>query len=438
MADSKQHEADTHPMSDSIAEPEQTYRLKINSLTQENTQLSGLLEELRARVAELEDQLAESGNEVQGLTQELEQLNTKIAKWLHMGKVPEVTSCPPPPSTPWPYAIHHAASENNLCEVKRLLDANVSPTLQRAADGASPVYLAASQGHTELVELLLAAGGCPNDTVLGGVTPLCIAAQSGNAGVVQVLLDAKSDPDRVTDWGATALMSVAPRDLESSQSIVERLLLAKASPDLADNQGVTPLMLAAEHGRPRTVKALLRANADVNRARPQGPEVDADTVGATALLLAAQGGHAETVFHLVREKADPGMTCQNGDTALCRAAHKCSDKVVSMLLAAKAAPEQLGALGATPLCVAASQSRGAGVVHALLLAKADPQKVITARNGTCWTAVELAKARGSGGIVRLLQDGATAPKQEKTEGVDVSAVSADVSSSGNCQACVVC
>eukprot|EP00656_Telonema_subtile_P025762 TRINITY_DN27802_c0_g1_i1.p1 TRINITY_DN27802_c0_g1~~TRINITY_DN27802_c0_g1_i1.p1 ORF type:complete len:472 (+),score=186.16 TRINITY_DN27802_c0_g1_i1:117-1532(+) len=89
----KQHEANIQTMKDSIAELEQSYQLKIDLLTQEKIQLSELLEGLRARVAELEGQLAESGNEVLGLTQELESLNAKIAAWraslMNLGKVLE-------------------------------------------------------------------------------------------------------------------------------------------------------------------------------------------------------------------------------------------------------------------------------------------------------------------------------------------------------------
>ena len=60
---------------------------------------------------------------------------------------------------------------------------------QAKNDGATPLYVAAQEGFTEIVKLLITEGKADVDKAENdGATPLYIAAQEGNAEVVELLV----------------------------------------------------------------------------------------------------------------------------------------------------------------------------------------------------------------------------------------------------------
>jgi ankyrin repeat protein len=84
--------------------------------------------------------------------------------------------------------IHDAASGGDVGKVKALLGMN--PELLNSKDkevGATPLILAASLGHKDVVKLLLANKAKVNAKSDHGITPLLAAAQGGHNDIAELL-----------------------------------------------------------------------------------------------------------------------------------------------------------------------------------------------------------------------------------------------------------
>jgi ankyrin repeat protein len=75
-----------------------------------------------------------------------------------------------------------------------------------------PLHSAASGGHAEIVELLLAAGAEPDPRQRHGWTPLHAAAQNGDLRSLDALLAAGADPTLQNDDGRSAADLAAGND----------------------------------------------------------------------------------------------------------------------------------------------------------------------------------------------------------------------------------
>ena len=83
--------------------------------------------------------------------------------------------------------LYIAAQNGHSDSVSILLQANANPNLQ-ADDGVTPLCIAAANGHSDTVSILLQMNANPNLQADDGVTPLCIAAENGHSGAVSILL----------------------------------------------------------------------------------------------------------------------------------------------------------------------------------------------------------------------------------------------------------
>lgn len=101
--------------------------------------------------------------------------------------------------------IHEYAADGNVAAVAQDLATN-SYDLNLPDDaGRTPLHLAATHCHTDVVLLLLNKGAKIDVKAKGGATPLHLAAQEGCADVVNLLLAKGAKANAHDDQGRTPL-----------------------------------------------------------------------------------------------------------------------------------------------------------------------------------------------------------------------------------------
>lgn len=280
--------------------------------------------------------------------------------------------------------LYLAASQGHTPAVQKLLmhHAAVDIALE---DGTTPLMVAAELGYSEIVKLLLIAKANVNKTEKHGISALMLAAQNGHSDIVRLLLfaganagqklpdgftalhlaarEAKADALQVllnygVDPNITAKDGATPLYLAAqmgSEAALQELLAYKAAINIADRKLHTPLHKAAQNGHLQAAKLLLRAGADVNVA---------DINGLTPLHFAAKENHPQLAFTLIRSKANIDAVGRvNAETPLFFAASAGHVKVVKVLLTMNASVNKLSG-NLTPIC-AASQNGHTEVVKIL-------------------------------------------------------------------------
>ena len=142
-------------------------------------------------------------------------------------------------------ALAFAARERHTAVVKELLERGANPNIQDTT-GRTPLHLAAHQGNTTLVHLLV---NHPRTNVNlrnnEGRTALHLAAQANSLESVSLILSRSPRNINAQEHahGWTALHYAAS---SGNTTITAALLRAGANPNTEDNHGRTPLDLALE------------------------------------------------------------------------------------------------------------------------------------------------------------------------------------------------
>jgi ankyrin repeat protein len=163
-------------------------------------------------------------------------------------------------------ALVSSSLQGHLIAVRDLLEKHMANVNYVNDKGLTALYLASSEDHPEVIDVLVAAGARVGWVQAEcGFTALGIASQEGQLQAVSSLIRANADPNQVTttEWASS------------------------------------PLMMAAQEGHALVIDALAAAGAHMDYARPKD--------GATALFLASQEGHLQAVSSLIRADANPNQ-----------------------------------------------------------------------------------------------------------------------------------
>jgi ankyrin repeat protein len=317
-----------------------------------------------------------------------------IAALIAATKVDKVTFCRT--------ALSSACMSGRASIVTTLLTKyHVDPNVEGEL-GVYPLSIACqgddSDGGIAVVKALLAAKADIDRCSQIGDSALYIACRRENVKIASYLIAAGADLNSETSILGYSILSTAceGKDVKKVADIVTALIAAKADVNKTNLGGHHPLNTACEHKNPGAVKLLIDAGADPDAASRGG--------GGTALGLACQGKDDEEaqaiVSALLAGKADvnkSNVTVQSGGsggTALHAACYRENPKIVELLLAAGARVANEG-YGKDPLYAAACESRdvekGALMVSALLLAKADINHASPGKSTPLITAINMNK-----------------------------------------------
>lgn len=171
--------------------------------------------------------------------------------------------------------LHHAirkesnsrtGSSDYLATLAALLAGGGNPNMPNP-DGSTPLYLAASQGLDQMVEILLKAGADPNLKTDNGYGPIYFVLKVGKERMLEALLAHGADASAYGGGGEIPLESAA---VSGSKETVALLLKYKADPNGKTRQGRTPLHAAVSQNRHEIVDLLLAAKASPNATDAQG------------------------------------------------------------------------------------------------------------------------------------------------------------------------
>ncbi|MDX2212680.1 MAG: ankyrin repeat domain-containing protein [Oculatellaceae cyanobacterium bins.114] len=281
-----------------------------------------------------------------------------------------------------------AAIQNaDVDQVKRLLASGVTLD-QKNANGQTPLTLASSMSHAEIIQLLISAGAQVNlaseplvfnpqitgTDLPGGRNLSDLIAQAtaeapeevknfyaGFMSVVDALsgqssqspIDAMNDADRVIDADDSdddqenydedeeASTPLGAAVLKGDANTVRTLLQAGANPNPSAWYEPPVLVIAARKGDVEIVQALIAAGANVNRGFDELP-----------LHTAAEEGHLEVVRLLLEAGADVEGYEEDEWTAL-MAASFAGYLAIAQLLVERGADVNAWSQGETPLMLAA-------------------------------------------------------------------------------------
>ncbi len=187
--------------------------------------------------------------------------------------------------------LYKAVSEGNISHLLQCLSHHGVDVNLPDEQGMTPLHIAAREGLTETVKLLLTVPDIqPNLASNNGWTPLHIAARLGHADIVDALLTMPNiNVNSVNSDGWSALHWAAWHGFTETVTVL--LTAPGVKINLADQNRTTPFHLAARNGHPDVIAVLLSfEQIDVNAL---------DNEQMTPLHLATMYNHAAAVTVLL-------------------------------------------------------------------------------------------------------------------------------------------
>ncbi|CAE7502326.1 mask, partial [Symbiodinium sp. CCMP2456] len=213
----------------------------------------------------------------------------------------------------------HEAAECGLTErVEDLLQRPLDPDSHHS-HSPTPLGSACTEGHVEVVKLLLEAKAQPDMDFVNNIeqliSPICAAFYEVKRGddreeIVKLLLDARADPSKRFGQAGKERTPLGVACERGCVKVVRSLLEARADVDCesavvqVDRERLTivqcfvsPLVLASRSGNVEIVRLLLEAAAHANDGRERGE----------ALAVARDTGHAAIARLLTEACAAPDV-----------------------------------------------------------------------------------------------------------------------------------
>ena len=220
--------------------------------------------------------------------------------------------------------LHHSARNGSEEMVKLVLEmgADVNINVRRGKSPVdrsrkSPLLVAASQGHSQIVKILLSQD--KRDLDFGPAvckTPLHFAAEGGHLEVLNMILDVDGAAYAQHKAYVKAIKSATSKGHES----VVRTLFERGH------------VLDAEKNYPQALRELLRNGIEATIAQTMQPiDANGKTKG-NVLQLAASKGNSEEVIRLLLAGADVNNSSGSYGTALAAAASHGNLTLVQLLL----------------------------------------------------------------------------------------------------------
>jgi len=202
-------------------------------------------------------------------------------------------------------ALVAASTKGHLAVVINILQFRPNLVNEQTKEGRTALQVAAHEGHSNVVEQLLAAGADPGLADSAGDQAVHYAVLGNTSDTILTLVNRGANVNAGNKQKRTALhLAVVNRKSE----LVRTLLKAGADGGLQDNSGDSPLHLAVVQGDIASLALLL-----------EGPHclLTANGRGHNALHIAAVRGDSEAVRMILRR--DPGvanMVTRDGEAAL--------------------------------------------------------------------------------------------------------------------------
>ncbi len=236
----------------------------------------------------------------------------EVIKYL-MGKGAVVTVLEDPDRS----ALSAASWHGHMGTVKFLLEKGVDPDL----GGGKPLISACTNGHIEIVRLLLKSGARADGVEGSRLKPLVTACVFGRYSIAELLLKSGADVNRRENPGGTALIAACSSSLfkgSEKTRTAAMLLKAGADPNIREDYSGKTALIALKYwdepGRSpsyEVVSLLLEKRALVNVQ---------DREGRTALMNAANVSNLKAVQLLLKAGADVHLKSSEGKTAFMLAA----------------------------------------------------------------------------------------------------------------------
>lgn len=218
-------------------------------------------------------------------------------------------------------ALQIAAANNHSRVIEILIRGGA--TIDPRTNEKGALAIAAQCGSLGAVKCLLRAGADPNAQDRWGQSPLILACSEGHANIVKFLLDtaSKLDLEARTDDGRTPLMWASDK---GHLEIVKLLVSRGATVNAEGNERETALMLATTSRHVEIFRYLLQVGASLECKTDEG---------LTLFNAAVQNNCVEVARYLLdNEVGDPDERFANGASPLEYAVDKGYDDMIKLLL----------------------------------------------------------------------------------------------------------